>query len=204
MKKILTVLECKMCNKKYSSNIIVELNLPDDKEYISKVKDFSIYTSCCPLCKKDNFIYFPINIIDEKRKFALLSDKSLEKKYKDYKVRIVNNGMELVEKYQIFTQHLDEQVIETINATLLRNLKIENKNINLQYMYCSGKTNNKVNFSNPSLSDIIQIDYKAILQLEKVLKDKNLLIDNNLLPKTKELLYNMVEERLREDNTNEE
>lgn len=191
MKKALKIVKCDKCEKQYASQYFTFLALPDDKKYLPKVKDFSIYESFCPFCENKNILYYPITLIDYKRKYALISNPLDKENLGNYKVRIIKNGMELIEKQAIFSDHLNEQVLQTIASSIL--YKIKSIGADLQDdVYYIASDDKKMYFQITSSKQPISFDFEIHNKVLNILENKNVLIKEDQIPLTKTELKDIV------------
>lgn len=123
--------DCPKCHHHFEQDVTKQFNATIDPSIKDKIISNEIFNFKCPKCGGSLTGYYPFVYADMEREFKLYFANDVEKAkaeiekdkalHPNFKYRIVNNKNELVEKIYIFEAGLNDRVISSISALLLKN-----------------------------------------------------------------------------------
>jgi len=186
---------CSSCGHKQMVNIYPFINFNENFEYYTKVKGLEIFKIKCNNCHKDSFITYNMLIVDQTHKYFIYLlpnkddlkyfenqvdyfmkknfDKSKIPDFEQYKLRIVFNLNELIEKMSIFENSLDDRALELLKSALMDDEIIKEKNVDIYF----------------DRIDEVELVFVYFVKLSKETKDVKLSIGlyNSLIKKVKQI-----------------
>ena len=184
----ITTIECPNCGKQFDIVYWKSLNADIDPNAKEALLAGNFFSSTCPKCQTDHLLVYPMLYHDmtNKAMIQFITDENHIKNFtsptndillqmqtsmmhKGYKIRVVKNHNDLVEKAMIFNCGLDDRVIEYLK--LLYQTAIFQKNLNLTSIdarFCYDDSSFKfVVFSNDEFICTINIDMEMYAEIAK-------------------------------------
>lgn len=126
---------CTHCGKKSAANIYKSINVAQDAQLKAKVLSGEIFLSECPECGAKNLLAYECLYHDPEEKYMIwmlpsgepegLQMEAIRNQTRamgDYRLRVVANPGELMEKVMIFDAGLSDRCIELVKYVALKEL----------------------------------------------------------------------------------
>ena len=197
---------CPKCGKTQEFEVHDSINVTLDPDLLNKLLDNSIFTFKCHDCGFEEVSLYPVLYHDMKKKLMIQlcpldqvdhykemfknSTEFMAKEFSisdDYKYRIVSNLNDLLEKIFIFSENLDDRVIELIKLDVLDELEDDNVE---KILFSPGKQcvfvligESKVLGTTPVLEESYEVNTGIFNMYKKEEDDKQYIIDDELAVK---------------------